>query len=254
MNSIRLFIDCLITQQEIQEYCAFLHELLETEITVSAFAELIENEDAMLRLARTLAEIRVTQLDNQELNATVFPVEIEYEKNHLFNSQKSSQCLYSGYEYQNILRKEWPSHFAQKNILSIVLTDRRFLTWETDCRYHLRTVILGYPCILSRVGIVEAPAKPKEYYLLKHIGASIELQNWLSANRHRYLELEDTRMTEVIKGYLFQCFYFWIHYDNEFCDNSNCVLYNSHWQEEVLNAQFNHYLCPKHQLDKIPLS
>lgn len=254
MNNAHLYTDCHLDPQETEIYCAFLQEYTKITTESSSFAALIENDKIQQRLARKLAEIRITRPDSQEPNDTVFPVEIEYEKKHLVNPDKPSQCFYNGLEFQYILRNEWSSLFEQTATLCIFLTDKRLMTWENDSRYHLRTIIIGYPCIISRVGIVEAPAKPKEYYLIKHMGTLQELHSWLSANRHRFLEPDDPRMKEVIKGYLLQCYYYWAYLLTDFCNDPDCALFNSHWQEEVLKAQYHHHLCTKHQLDKKSLS
>ncbi|NIM44429.1 MAG: hypothetical protein GTO54_02165, partial [Nitrososphaeria archaeon] len=38
---------------------------------------------------------------------------------------------------------------------------------ESNKRYHARTSVYGVPSVISTTGLVEAPAKPREYYLLK---------------------------------------------------------------------------------------
>ena len=254
MKNAHLYIDCQLDSHECESYCTFLQEFTQCQTEACLFSALIENESTQQRLARKFAEIRITQLGSQEPDDTVFPIEIEYEKKHLMNPDKPSQCFYNGLEFQYILRQEWSSLFEQTATLRILLTDKKLMTWENDSRYHLRTIILGYPSIISRIGIVEAPAKPKEYYLLKHMGTLQEQHAWLSENRHRFLELGDPRMKEVMKGYLLQCYCYWAHLSNDFCKDPGCALFNSHWQEEVLNAQFYHRLCEKHQLDKKSLS
>ena len=52
--------------------------------------------------------------------------------------------------------------------MHIFLTNRLFATWdEHERRYHARVSLYGFPSIISTTGVVEAPARPRQYYLLK---------------------------------------------------------------------------------------
>jgi Probable metallopeptidase family (DUF6775) len=254
IKKMTVYLDCALAEHEIQEYCSFIRDILSSEVHAQVLSTRITHEEQLNMIAAALAGIRITQLDSLKRNDVVFPVEIEYERKHIISLAQPSQCLYDGFEFQRLLRKEFALFSRQKTSCSIVLTDRKLLTWEEDSRYHLRSVIFGIPCIISRVGIIEAPAKPREYYLLKHAGNLLELQQWLVDNRHRYLEMNDARMSEVIKGYLLQCCYYIQNSEIIFCDDQRCALYNSHWQEEVLQAQLYHKLCANHQIDKKSVS
>jgi hypothetical protein len=108
-------------------------------------------------------------------------------------------------------------------------------TWDrNDRRYHARASIYSFPCIISTTGLVEAPAKPREYYLKRQMGINSETLK--EEFRGRYLDYEDERLTEVIKGYVMQAFFFHLT-GSPFCDDKNCRLFNAHWQEELIQAQ-----------------
>ncbi|MEK7281374.1 MAG: DUF6775 family putative metallopeptidase, partial [Chloroflexota bacterium] len=135
--------------------------------------------------------------------------------------------------------------------LHLVFTNQLLATWEGD-RHHLRVAVFGFPCLISTAGLVEAPAKPREYYLLKQqyaalgmadaavIGLEQELQD-------RILRYDDPRMTEVMKGYAMQALFYHLSGD-PFCADPQCRLFNAHWQEEVIAAQLKSgRFCPAHQ-------
>ena len=112
-------------------------------------------------------------------------------------------------------------------------------------RYHARVGIYGFPSLISTSGAAEAPAKPREYYLKLRMGydrGSLE-QEFAG----RFLEQDDPRLTDVMKGYLLQAVYFHL-WGMPFCSDLNCRLYNAHFQEDVLHAQLGspYELCPYH--------
>jgi hypothetical protein len=58
----------------------------------------------------------------------------------------------------------------------VVFTNRLFGTRdESDGRYHMSVSVYGFPSLISTTGIVEAPAKPKEFYELKQRYAALGL-------------------------------------------------------------------------------
>jgi hypothetical protein len=64
----------------------------------------------------------------------------------------------------------------------------------------------------------------------------------------RFIDYNDSRMTEVMKGYVLQSIFFHMTGD-PFCGDKNCRLYNAHWQEEVIQSQLypKNEFCEKHQ-------
>lgn len=135
--------------------------------------------------------------------------------------------------------------------VSVILTERLIMTWsEDDMRYHARVAMFGFPCIVSTSGIVEAPARPRQYYIAKQIlemksirNSAVSLAKQFSG---RYLETDDDRTKQVLKGYLVQCL-FYAHGLQPFCDDRNCILFNAHWQEEMIHAQVESgLLCASH--------
>jgi hypothetical protein len=147
-------------------------------------------------------------------------------------------------------------------LVHIVFTGRLFGTFETggslktlpldsyprSPRYHARVILTGLPSLVSTSGIVEAPAKPKDYYWLKagFIRAGKDVKELDQIYKGRFIEYDDERITPVLKSYTLQAIFYELT-GNTFCDNPSCCLFNSHWQEEVLKTQLGGKLCAEHR-------
>lgn len=131
-----------------------------------------------------------------------------------------------------------------KNAVDIIISDKLIATYEdTDKRLHLRAAVFGFPSIISTSGIVEAPAKPRDYYLEKQKYSllrawELKEEELKRKFKNRFIDYHDPRLTEVLKGYIAQAIFF-IFTGNPFCKNKACRLFNAHWQEDLLGAQIN---------------
>lgn len=159
--------------------------------------------------------------------------------------------LYDGVAVMGILRSLLPRGEATLENLHIVFTRRLLGTFdEGDRRYHARTLVAGYPCLISTSGLVEAPAKPREFYLRRRrasaLGVELPIEVLKADLGDRFLDYGDPRTTEVAKGYALQA-YAYHALGDPFCDDPDCRLFNAHWQEEMLRAQVaSGALCPRH--------
>ena len=160
-------------------------------------------------------------------------------------SDISEVFMYDGFELQKSLR-----HLNDDDeTLHIIITNRLTCTFdENDERYHARAVICANPAIISTTGIIEAPAKPKEYYFevmtLKAQGLDIESVK--EKYKHRFLEYNDKRLTKIIEGYMMQIIFYNITGES-FCEDIQCRLNNAHWQKDLLFSQIEiSELCKKH--------
>lgn len=129
----------------------------------------------------------------------------------------------------------------EKNTLFIILTDKLFATYEQDNRLHIRAAIFSLPCIISIPGIVEGPAKPREYYILKKRYTALGIwelkeQDVKKKFKGKFIDYKDKRLTEVIKGYVAQAIFFFMT-GNPFCTKKTCRLYNAHWQKDLISSQ-----------------
>jgi len=182
--------------------------------------------------------------------------EINSELDRLSGERSYSGVYYEGNWLQRIyynLLAENQSTDRPTHTINIILTGRLFLTYE-NTRYHARVILMGVPNIISTSGIVEAPARPKEYYWLKagFIKEGKDIRELDKIYRGRFIEYDDSRITTVLSAYALQAVSYELTGD-PFCDNPSCCLHNSHWQEEVLKAQLDGKLCDEHR-DMIPRS
>ena len=157
----------------------------------------------------------------------------------------SQVYMYDGFELQKILRYL----NEDSEVLHIIITNRLTCTFnENDNRYHARAVICANPAIISTTGIVEAPAKPREYYFeamaLKSQGLGIKSVK--EQYKNRFLEYNDRRLTKVLEGYILQIIFYNITGES-FCEDIQCRLNNAHWQKDLLRSQIEiSKLCKKH--------
>lgn len=214
----------------------------------------------LMRAAKTdeVAErfARIKVRDPNERPGTFRPLygEIEYERRRLNDpSMRGFGILYDGVGLLMAYSDLLPDEEARVDHLHVVFTDQLFGTWDPDdLRYHVRVNLCGYPSMISTTGIIEGPAKPREYYLLKRsyeaMGISSSLAMELKERfRGRFIDYDDARLTDAMKGYVMQCLFF--HTTGQpFCDDPECRLYNAHWQEELIRAQFGEVeFCEKHR-------
>ncbi|MER3445319.1 MAG: hypothetical protein C4291_00120 [Candidatus Dadabacteria bacterium] len=175
--------------------------------------------------------------------------EIDVELKRLRGNESLLGVLYDGLWLQRIFYKIMSERIPEfkSGYIHIIFTSRLFGTYETG-RYHARVILTGLPSLISTSGIVEAPAKPKDYYWLKagFIRAGKDIQELDLLYRGRFIEYDDSRITKALSPYVLQSVFYEIT-GNPFCDNPDCCLYNSHWQEEVLKAQIGGELCGEHR-------
>ncbi|MEW5766063.1 MAG: DUF6775 family putative metallopeptidase [bacterium] len=200
--------------------------------------------DTQKLVAEEFAGAKIVDPQKKGLNPDPLSAEIEYES-RLLSAQKPSGLLYDGFCVQEIFRKLIPQIEHNLTHAHIIFTSRLFGTYE-DNRYHARIAVFGIPSIISTTGIVEAPAKPREFYLKKELGQ--DLARLKEEFKGRFIDYDDPRLTEVMKGYVMQALFYHA-FGNPFCDDPECRLYNAHWQEEVIKAQLEaeYEFCPLHE-------
>lgn len=140
----------------------------------------------------------------------------------------------------------------EKNSCQIILTEKLFATLDEDKRPHIRASIYGFPSVISLSGIVEGPAKPKNYYLYKQKYAALgiwerEQPKIKQKFRQQFIDYQDKRLTDVLKGYIAQALFFYI-VAAPFCPYKSCRLFNSHWQEDLIYSQIKlARFCKRHE-------
>ncbi len=169
-------------------------------------------------------------------------------KESTFPDQLFEKELYDGFWVQRIFSKFFlkknPDELLQ-NSFHLIVTGKLLGTFGFR-RYHARVIISGLPSLISTSGLVEGPARPREYYFLKaeflHSGKDIaELDQFFNG---RFISPDDPGISKTVGAYALQPL---LHHfsGKEFCDDPQCSLFNSHWQEEVIRIQCRGSLCPE---------
>ena len=166
--------------------------------------------------------------------------------------------MYDGFEVQNIISDIITENDSDQNNLHIVFTNKLTCTYDTaDSRYHGRSVICSNPAIISTTGMIEAPARPREYYFeaMKYKMQGLDIQDIKKKYSEKFLDYHDNRLSKISEGCLLQAIFYYMTGD-AFCDSLDCRLNNAHWQKDLLYSQLKiGKLCNKHQalLDKLHL-
>ena len=185
------------------------------------------------------------------------PEEVTFEENSFTNFTNTNNIvMYDGFEFKQVIANAIPQFESQSDMFHLVCTDKLTCTYDyDDYRYHGRAVICSNPGIISTTGMIEAPAKPREYYLkmFENVSQGLNLDVLKKQFKGRYLEHHDEKLSEIVKGYAMQAIFYYLT-AQPFCESKDCRLYNAHWQEDLLHSQIvSNKLCDQHQktLDEI---
>ena len=153
-------------------------------------------------------------------------------------------ALYDGFVLQQVLNQQMD---LERQIIHVHILLSGLLTCtfsEDDWRYHGRAVICGTPSIISAAGIVQGPARPREFYYPDGLRLAEIEKKKMNA---RFIDYGDERMTRAAVGYALQALFFFVADGDPFCDSPNCRLFNSHWQEDLIRTQVEKpSLCAEH--------
>jgi hypothetical protein len=205
-------------------------------------------EERAKTTSERLARIKVREPGRKFVWEESLPAEVDYERRRIRDPHwKIFGIFYEGLFYHEIISGLISERELNLDHCAILFTNQLFVTWDRkDSRYHARTSLYGFPNLISLPGLVEAPAKPRAFYIKKRMGVSVE--ELKEEFEGRFIDYGDSRITEVMKGYAMQALFF--HLSGEpFCEDPNCRLFNSHWQEEVLHSQLDspYEFCPRHE-------
>ncbi len=244
ISKLFLYDEPSVPQIKINELARFIEKQIRIDVEVrpSFFTHFNKGE----KTSFNLASCRVFDLyvPFERRNPTV--EEMEFEKQNVTDNI----ILYDGFELQNVCRDIIPEMERLQDKFHLIFTKKLTCSYDyDDYRYHGRAAICSNPAIISTTGIIEAPAKPREYYLQIHEKMSLGLN--LDEIRHefkgRFLEYNDTRLDLVARGYALQAIFYYLT-GMPFCESKECILYNAHWQEDLLHSQLEvGALCEQHQ-------
>jgi len=215
-------------------------------IKIETRKDILRNLDGKIYEKFASIEIFDMKKPFQKHNSSV--KEIQNERDSVDLSQEKMP-LYDGIEFQRIVSELIPHNENRIDILNVVFTDKLTCTFdESDFRYHGRSMIASNPTIISTTGMIEAPAKPKQYYLELMTGFSKERIDEIKKKYEgQFLEYHDSRLSDIAEGYLLQTIMYY-ETGEAFCENMDCRCFNAHWQKDLFRSQVdNKKFCKKHE-------
>jgi hypothetical protein len=221
---------------------------ISTQIRGNLF-EFLGDSDIAYRIAGLLARSRITDIEKP---LDVLPADNEAqadsERRKMSGRESVRGEFYDGLWIQRILYGALAvrdSGEAGRGYMHMIFTGRLFGTYDGR-RYHARVILAGSPALISTSGLVEAPAKPREYYFIKGglLRSGQDVSELDRMYRGRYVEYDDPKTSSILSSYALQAVYYELT-GREFCGDTGCCLYNSHWQEEVLRVQYEGSICEK---------
>ena len=225
ISKIILYNEPSVPEINIKRAKKFLLEVfgIDIQIKENIFQNL--NEKTCEKIAST----RIFNLKKSYEKHTPSIKEISIELENKDMSNKQEMTLYDGIELNKIVKEVIPKAENTLNTLHIIFTNKLTCTFdENDFRYHARAWVGSNPIIISTTGIIEAPAKPKQFYMDLMTNFSEEpIEQIKRKYKGEFLEYKDVKLAEVIEGYMLQAVFYYETGD-VFCDIKQCRLFNAH--------------------------
>ena len=247
ISKIFLYDEPAISQIQLKRLAVFLKETFRVQV---------ETRDSILKFSKKdtavkIASCRIFNPRKPYEKHTPSTEEIFFEEANFEDTTKTENIImYDGFEIQKVLTELIPDEETSSDLFHVFFTNKLTCTYDyNDYRYHGRALIGANPSIISTTGIIEAPAKPREYYLdlITNFTQGINVESIKQKYKGTYLEYNDARLSKIIEGYLLQAI-FYFETSEAFCDKTECRLFNSHWQKDLLYSQIeNGKLCKTHQ-------
>ena len=245
ISKIYLYDEPAVPEINISHLSKFLKENFSAEVE--------ERKSLLLDIsdfrAKEIASCRIfNPRKNFQKHSPTFE-EIFFEK-RIENSSKNNIIMYDGFEFQKTITDLIAIDELNHDQFHVVFTNKLTCTYDnSDYRYHGRALIASNPAIISTTGIIEAPAKPRQYYmdLITNYNQGLNLDSIKEKYSGTFLEYHDKRLAQIIEGYLLQAIFYYCT-GNPFCENPDCRLFNAHWQRDLLYSQIESgNLCEKHE-------
>lgn len=246
-KKIILYDEPSVKEIQINNLAKFLKETF--DVSVEVRGSILEKGDQFL--AREIASCRIFNPRRPFEKHSPTLDEINFEIDNFSDTSKTENIImYDGFEFQKIISNLLNKEESNSDILHIAFTNKLMCTFDdSDYRYHGRAIIGANPSIISTTGVIEAPAKPREYYfeLISNISIGLNVDSLKKKYSGTFLEYHDERLSKIMEGYLLQAIFYYLTGD-PFCQDKNCRLYNAHWQKDLLHSQLDvGKLCEKHQ-------
>lgn len=247
ISKIFLYDEPAVSQIQLEKLAVFLKETFPVKVVT---------RDSILKYAKKdtaskIASCRIFNPRKPYEKHKPSTDEVLFEETNFEDTAKTENIImYDGFEVQKVLTELIPNEERTTDLFHIFFTNKLTCTYDcNDYRYHGRALIGANPSIISTTGIIEAPAKPREYYLdlISNFTQGINVESIKQKYKGTYLEYNDIRLSKIIEGYLLQAI-FYFETAQAFCDKKECRLFNAHWQKDLLYSQLEiGKLCEDHQ-------
>ena len=247
ISKIFVYDEPAVPELKIDDLCKFVQNTFSVSVEKRKNIFSLANE----QIANKLASCRIFNTKKPFEIHSPTKEENEFELASFYDSKKTENIvMYDGFEFQRIVSELVSDYEATLDKLHIVFTNKLTCTYDdSDYRYHGRAVICSNPAIISTTGIIEAPAKPRGYYLelISNVVQGVNVETMKKKYQGTYLEYNDKRFSTISEGYLLQAIFYYLT-GEAFCDSRECRLNNAHWQSDLLYSQLEvGRLCEKHQ-------
>jgi len=243
-----LYDEPSVPEIKIKELAEFLNKKIKVDVEVRE--PFLDFFNVKQKIVSQIASCKILNLYSPFERHKPTIDEISFEEQDDKKSTHDNIILYDGFELQNVFNEIIPESELLNNIFHLIFTTRLTCTFDyNDYRYHGRTVICSNPSIISTTGIIEAPAKPREYYLKLYemFPQGLNLDTIKEEFKGKFLEHHDKNLGVVVRGYAMQAIFYYLT-GNAFCESKDCMLYNAHWQEDLLHSQIKiGQLCYQHE-------
>ena len=199
----------------------------------------------------------------QDLKQPLYIYDLNYypswsEEKNVITLNKKIDCvdllLYDGFVIQNLVQKLIikPEQELTLSKVHIIITDKLLCTFdESDWRYHARSLICGNPTLISSSGIVEGPAKPRDYYYKLYFFKETRdtMDELTKEYSGQFITYNDPRINEIIEGLVLQSLFYFINSGEPFCLDRNCRFFNAHFQDEAIRINIKtKKICQRHTI------
>lgn len=244
-RKIILYDEPTVPEIQLKRLEKFLKDTFQTQIEIRKNIFQFSRENTFEKIASA----RIFDLKKPFEKHNPSTKDTQIEKEHKDMSQREEMTLYDGFEINKTITELIPINENNRETLHIIFTNKLTCTFdENDFRYHARAIIGSNPTIISITGMIEAPSKPKDYYLELMTDFSQEkVEDIKKKYKGEFLEYHDSRISEIVEGYLIQAI---VYYETgeAFCEHRYCRLFNAHWQKDLFFSQLeNKKFCKKHQ-------
>ncbi|MEM3738785.1 MAG: hypothetical protein QW204_03430, partial [Thermoplasmata archaeon] len=157
---------------EYGEIASFLSELtgIPVELRNSFFDTFVIDSE---KLAVDFAAARIFDIFSTSCAAVHESYAITaIEKEFITEGKPVYGVLYDAGRVAAALRKWIPKQERRLETQHIVFLDRLIATYDAE-RYHARMLYCSFPSLISTLGMIQAPARPKEFYILRNSNPNI---------------------------------------------------------------------------------